>query len=560
MRRSTASALVAITISSILLRLSPLLTFAFWGSDVGEYFAILQRLVLSGHISTTYAGWGITYPEFPGMFLVQDSSVLLGGVSVEATLALLVPIAAGLVVLPLFLLTARITRNAVAGLLASAFLAVAMPHVFATSHTAPATLGDLLAVAGLLLFIRLHEDRRAAVPLGLVTPAIVVTHHLSAYFFLVMVLSTVVFRNLIAPARWSAGLRREVGFIAYLLVVTFAFWFGDAPTFGNQLLRAVNVNPWWLIFVVFGGLLAAAVFLVAARPRIGWRYRPRAASRNHALAIFAIALAFLFGFAGYLAVDAIPGTTISLTPLGIIAFSPFLVVLALSAPGRSDLAFLEFGHAPLAWLIALVLSTIVGIVAAPTVLIPYRHMEYLLIPLAVFLGVGLLRLVDLSASRSRPRTIGLLLGGALLLASATIAIPPPSFTAGWQEGIQSSALPPAYWLRDHGSGLVAADHRASTIVFGFAGLNATWDTAPGPFLSSVYQAGDYTHLHAPSGFANVSYVWLDSDTRSGVELYPWEPAVPMSTAAVLKFSDPPFVKVYDSGYAQLYWISPSSGA
>src|SRR5207249_7847067 len=60
---------------SIAVRLSPLWSFLYWGSDTGEYFSILRALVRGDHLSTTYYGWGVTYPYFPGMFFAQAGVV-----------------------------------------------------------------------------------------------------------------------------------------------------------------------------------------------------------------------------------------------------------------------------------------------------------------------------------------------------------------------------------------------------------------------------------------------------------------------------------------------------
>src|SRR3989442_10751316 len=104
MRKSTALGLAAIALGSISVRLSPLSSFVYWGSDTGEYFSILRTLVRTGHVSTPYYGWGITYPYFPGMFFVQAGLADLGGVDVSTVLNLLVPILGALAVWPFFLL------------------------------------------------------------------------------------------------------------------------------------------------------------------------------------------------------------------------------------------------------------------------------------------------------------------------------------------------------------------------------------------------------------------------------------------------------------------------
>src|SRR5689334_10699663 len=112
MRKSAAFALGAAVLAAVVIRLSPLLTFASWGADIGEYLAILRILVDTGHMPVMYAGWGVTYPSFPGMFLLQDAVVRVGNVDMSTAVNLIVPVAASLAVLPLFLIASRITGDA----------------------------------------------------------------------------------------------------------------------------------------------------------------------------------------------------------------------------------------------------------------------------------------------------------------------------------------------------------------------------------------------------------------------------------------------------------------
>src|SRR5256712_8582951 len=109
MRNSTAVALAAVVLVSIAVRLSPLWSFLYWGSDTGEYFSILRALIRSDHLSTTYYGWGVTYPYFPGMFFAQAGFVDLGGLHVPTTINLLLPILRALAVLPVVILAHPIT-------------------------------------------------------------------------------------------------------------------------------------------------------------------------------------------------------------------------------------------------------------------------------------------------------------------------------------------------------------------------------------------------------------------------------------------------------------------
>src|SRR3972149_6249807 len=91
MRRSGASALLAILVAGVSIRLSPLLTYLYWGADIGEYHSILRDLTASGSVSTEYVGWGVTYPFFPGVFFLQGAGVALAGPAVPRGPGLLLP-------------------------------------------------------------------------------------------------------------------------------------------------------------------------------------------------------------------------------------------------------------------------------------------------------------------------------------------------------------------------------------------------------------------------------------------------------------------------------------
>src|SRR2546422_10113988 len=145
MRKSTALGLAAIALGSISVRLSPLSSFVYWGSDTGEYFSILRTLVRTGHVSTPYYGWGITYPYFPGMFFVQAGLADLGGVDVSTVLNLLVPILGALAVGAMFLLAARIVREDRFSLFPPAPLPGPHSPVVTTSSPDPAAPPALLA-------------------------------------------------------------------------------------------------------------------------------------------------------------------------------------------------------------------------------------------------------------------------------------------------------------------------------------------------------------------------------------------------------------------------------
>src|SRR2546428_750064 len=209
------------------------------------------------------------------MFFAQAGVVDLSGLDAPTTINLLVPVLGALAVLPMFLIGRRMTGDDRFALFAAAFLAGAIPVAYTTAHTAPATVGELLAVAGLLCFVRLRTDGRAMVPLLLVTATLIATHHLYLYFIRSMVFGAIVREGLARPWRWTAGAKREVMFASVLLAGTFAYWLEYATTFRESILPDVNIHPWWAFLALFPAGLLLLGGIIFARSRVAWRYRPR---------------------------------------------------------------------------------------------------------------------------------------------------------------------------------------------------------------------------------------------------------------------------------------------
>src|SRR2546426_6134353 len=205
------------------------------------------------------------------MFFAQAGVVDLSGLDVPTTINLLVPVLGALAVLPMLVIGRQMTGGDRFALFAAAFLAGAIPVAYTTAHTAPATVGELVAVAGLLCLVRLRTDGRAMVPLLLVTATLIATHHLSLYFFLIMVLGTIVVEGLARPWRWTPGAKREGAFATVLMAGTFVYWLGYPTTFPEAIPPDVNIQPRWAVLALFpaGGVLPAAIIFTPSRPGRG---------------------------------------------------------------------------------------------------------------------------------------------------------------------------------------------------------------------------------------------------------------------------------------------------
>lgn len=555
-RNSAASALGAVFLFGLLVRLQPLTRFLHFGSDFGEYFAITRVLVGTGHIPLAYSGWGVTYPYFPGLFFVLGTAAT-NGMPVGASLNLLGPLFGALALLPVFLIAVRVTHRSTVGLLAAAFLAGAMPLAYATAHPVPSGLGELLAFTALLLLLKTSDDRRFGVLFAALAPALVVTHHLSAYFVLVAGVSAVFVRMAANPDLRLRHVRAEAIALAWLTALALSFWLGYATTFRESILRDVHIQPWWLLVLTLPVILLALGALVVLRRRRFGRYRPRYPGIERASAAYAVTITFVLALMTWTVVLGAPATSIHLPFEAMVTFLPLYVLLAFSAAGRRPLDLSNRGPQLSAWLLAFVVSAAAGIAIAPTVLIPYRHVEYMFLPLAILMGMGLVVLYDYLDPGGRRRVVAGVAAVALLGANALSAIPPAGLFVGWQEGIRAEAVDVALWTSGSADGLVASDHRVSTILFGFGGADATWDAAPLTLRARSFAdaRSEMLAVDAPSGRACVAYVALDRDLVTGVQLEPFDPALPLSSEALGKFNAEPFHKVFDTGFSQVFWVN-----
>ncbi len=228
LRLETLLLLAGLALLLVFLALEPFLSYAVFGSDTGEYYRLTVDLVSTGSLphGAAYAGWGSAYPDFPGIYLIAGGGAGALGVDPFSALTILIPAIAVLSVFPLFLLFRRLYPHDTVALLAAAVSSLAMPRLFSIAHPAPLALGDFLCVGALWMLVESRRDVRWYLPLSLTGGALILTHHLSAYFFAVSALGSIFLLEMWRPGLWSRRFpSRELGFVAAFLTGTFAFWF-----------------------------------------------------------------------------------------------------------------------------------------------------------------------------------------------------------------------------------------------------------------------------------------------------------------------------------------------
>lgn len=556
MRKSTGFALLSIFLVAVLIRFLPLTRYLYWGADFGEYFFLSQGLITNGWIALPYDGWGFSYPYFPGMIIVSAIPGI-ASTSLPVSVALISPFLAALSVFPVFMIGRSLYHEDSAGLIAAGTMAVAMPAVYTTSHSIPGSVGDLLFVSCLLFFIGAQKKPKMYYLLYPASLALVFTHHLTNYVLIIVLIAAIFFQELISRKSDAKKLRLNVFFLVFLVLVTFLYWVVYAVPFRDVMFPKV-LGSWWVIIVAFALGIVVLFALVKVRRRFKWQYRPTYPDLRSTLGFLTFGFVSVYVVMALIVFVAVPGTTIQLDITAFLFFTPLIVVFAIAMSARRFSDFSKRGFDLTSLFVALSLSLVFGMVFASDVIIPYRHLQYIIPPAALACGLGISRLSGLSgATEKKGKLVVGSLVVVLLVALAATSYPPRAILAGHQEGIEAKLVTGAHFSSVYVQGLVATDHRASTVLFGFGGTNATWDTAPDSLLADSFEdaSAEMEEVRTPSGPKRVDYAFIDDDIEKGAMLYPWDPAPALSEEAIEKFQKAPYMKFFDNGYSRLYYVN-----
>jgi hypothetical protein len=584
LRPETICLLVGLALFLVFVALEPYLSYAVFGSDSGEYYRLTAALVTTGHLPTgaAYGGWGTAYPDFPGIFLLAGAGAGALGLDPFTALTVIIPVVSVLSVFPLFLLFRRLYPHDGVALLAAGIASVAMPRLFSLAHAAPLALGDFLGVAALWMFIEGRRDLRWYVPLGLTSVALIVTHHLSSYFFVLGALGGLFFLEMWRPGLWSRRFpTREFVYLGGFVTATFVFWFYGTTDFVGKVIDPVFKNP-PPAGEIFAGLeVAALVTLTLVAGLVYLRRRHASSTRlwvrlpsDRSVVRDAIIIMIgVFGGVAALLLIPIPGTTQTTTAAAIVWFTPVLVLVIFASGSRRALRTARLGPFGITWLGAIALSAVATLASGvafgnsgsslAAAIPPARHAEYLFIPLAILVAVGIARLLARVRDRAGRRAFlaGTIAVVVLLAANAAIVYPPQADFGGFEEGITHGDAGLWMWvgIATPPTAVVASDHRLSSMIFGVDGNPATWDSTPSLFTGSNWsQARAELELsNSPNTLRPVDLVVVDSAMYGGVALVPSDSAAPLSLAAIHWFQSAPFVLIYQNGQDVVYLVDAS---
>lgn len=552
------------------MRLAPLLDFSVWGSDWGEYYHLTQQLVGTGQHASESLGWGKAYVDFPGLFDLTGAAALTLGLSVPSTMNLVIPCVSAISCLAVACIVLRLVRDPWAALFSALLLAFIFPEVYQNSHPVPGSVGSLLVLSIMLVFIigdAWGRDRDVDVsrPASLhvlflvLAGALMVTHHLSLYFVLIAVGTAYLVRSMMVRGTEVHRSHWGAFSLVTLLGAATIYWLMLAPVFREKVMVDLLGIPGWMVITLVWVALVPFLLVCRALSRRGSvPYDPPFWGPS-LLRVFvvlfvvaAVAVILLVATFGY------PGTSIQPGPVMVWYVLPTALAFTVVVGSSDGVIRRHGGHVVIAWLGALVLSFAFAWVTRSQVLISYRHMPPIVEVGVVLLGVGIVHIRRMAMPEGRRWSMTTGMAVAVLLALLVLtAYPPKEVMGGFQEGTTQGEMAAAIWLQggvpapgtdpsDLRAGTVATDHRLSSVSFGVGGQMATWDTA-GPVL---FGSGDEATMDAldaletPEGTRPVSVVFLSEDFRTGAALHQWDTAEPVEGEAWDKFFSPPYVPLY----------------
>jgi len=554
--------LFLITGIAIVVRSFPSWMNAAWGGDFGIYYGLTSRFVENQQIFNEYDGWGGMYNYFPVLYIFSALGHWITGVDLLWVMPKIAPIFGGLTVFIFYFIVYDLTKRRDLALLSSLFLAVIPFHVYQTSHAAPLTMGHFFMMLSCYLFLKYMDQKKYLIPLMISTMFLIMSHHLTTYFFLITIFFIVVIKSIRVDLRI---MYRDVAYVLVASALTFSYWsFIATPVFSTFMNNGLSISSYFVILLFYIGLFGCLLSIAAMKkqkPAIlnslkkSFMFHP-AHSRKRAL------IYFIAGFMFILCVEIVflfvnfPVSGIRLKPLSILYSIPMLLFIGFGCLGVEYLKHVKNRWFFQAWLCAILSSFIYSLVTVNTTLFPDRHVEYLTIPACLFAAVGVLYFfrsreykVSLSLKKqfSYPtiQVLFVLVVSGLVFSNAVAVYPVYTSLEWMDESIPNETVNAIDWINDNldrNDTLIATDLRLSKMIWA-EGINATFEDTNDTWTCDTW-VGCVADFEGEQSRRLVTHVLIDDVMRDISVNVRVLCSVYMTNESYLKFSQEPFELIY----------------
>jgi len=554
--------MVLIYFIALCVLLYPYTKYYTWGSDTGEYYWILNYFSQNHKMPLNYYGWALVY-HFMYTFFATLSPLVQIGLEPLFVLKHVEPILVAMSSVIMYVLIRRIGGSPLSSFLGSLAYSLAIPRVFPVSHPMPGALAELFLIFLYLLHLEAYRNKSLLyVELFLASLPFALAHHLTQFVFIASIGTLSLFHRLYGFEEKSVN-----DFLVFSVsYFSFVFYWFSVPQFEQIIRDALKLGRQEIILLSIILFVVYALIVMVLPPKIKFRRVYPKPDYKKIMTYFAIYLAIVGIFSVVSIYIGVPGTDIKIRPTTLLFLLPTLIIGFSAYVGWLKIKSKEESIPIISWILAIAFLALYGTVTKSTVFIPYRYAQYIWTPTSILLGLGLgeilvktIRIIEIRPHLKKYKEYVLGSICALLAISLILtAYPPQEALGGFEEGTTWKTFEGILWMRDHlpRSVTIASDHRLSSLVFGFTGINATWDTGARILLSEDLNETleMMKFFETPSGYKRIDYVVFDIDTIKGVAGVQWENAEPMSDKALMKFKTKYFEEVYNNGYIFVYRV------
>jgi hypothetical protein len=555
--------LLVVTGVAIIIRSAPAWINYAWGADFGIYYGLTVRMIENPQIFTPYDGWGDSYSYFPVLYIVSAFGHWLTGMDLIWIMGKIAPIFGGLTILIFYFIVYELTKNRTIALLSSFLLAIVPFHVYQTSHAAPLTMGHFFMMLSMYFYIRFSKNSKYLVPLMISTLLLIMSHHLTTYFYLIALLFILIIKSLNTEIKM---MWKDITYITTFSAMTFSYWFFIAtPVFSNFMERGTLFQAYQLIIIFFAALFMILVFVHLAK-----KYLPKYmsffrnlfwsdAAYNHkrALVYFCISVVFILCAEVIFLFVNFPVSGIRMTPLAIFYSLPLVFFIGISSWSMEYLRGIKNYWFFKAWLLAMITSFTYTILTSNHTLFPDRHIEYIAAPLCFLASVGVIELFKGRSTKiesitfskhslhSPIKTISFIVIGSIIFSNAVAVYPVYDSLEWMDESIPETTVYALGWINenlDSNTTIFATDLRLSKLLWA-EGYNSTYSYTYEMWIcESWFQS--ISDLDSNKNHSRVTHILIDDsmyDTSVNIKL---KISLYMTTKSYNKFLHPPFKLVY----------------
>jgi hypothetical protein len=375
-----------ISLIGILLRILPSYRYSIWGVDYGIYYALTTAFVNLGLVFNSLPSiWGSSgYGNFPMFYWTMVLIHYATGLSINTLLLKVPPIFAGLTIPIIYLIAKKITNSSFIGIVSALFLAVNPLEIFETSMVGLLVFGHLFLLLSILFFIYSREKRLYYIPLVLSSIALLLSHHLSTYMYILSIFG-IIYLTRILKGKYKIY-HIEVAYFLSFISATFLYWITRVPSMSSFIEQAfLGTLPWYVVITIF--YLLVLFLLYITRYIEGFARNLKVSIEMKYTYSFLLTLFLVFSIFILLITIGIKG--IKINYIGIVYSLPFIITLGFIGIGinrvkdYADAKIILFG-----WISMMSIALIYSTVTWNGVLIPYRYLEYLFEPFSIFGGIG----------------------------------------------------------------------------------------------------------------------------------------------------------------------------